>query len=469
MASPRITDNSHKSLVEASHRNKKSNKTQHEIHQYSVNLNKYMEKVSAAAKDGNMDLLKTLLSDDFYVKNTKEGIGYDAKYSVWTIIAVGLAANNRLDKLITLQMPSQYQRDVYRLHVSYALAKINQQNIAGKIAKFIKPIDVQTMTYRLVEGYLDGAYFDSAISLIFTITTEKEFQDARNCFVNYFIRNSLAPSKLYALSHLAIDDEKAKRFNLLTIAYLERYVSSAMLNRREESIGILFNSEEYKKYRIFIFVLVMKLAFHAERVYVQLWEDIKKKMKFIVELVSQANDLSEFKEMSTLLIDTFKKERDANLNEFKIMCQWEATLYPEDKNIAEREKTRYFDKKYSVLAYNQACEDFADFSEKNSLDKIYSWLCKAIVNHQMIFMQRFIISLHLSEKCFQTDAFTDSEKSFSSLKSIPHPEICEFFYIMLCQFKPAQRDNLRFFELKKNKQADWDEKQTKQNLKSNVR
>jgi hypothetical protein len=79
----------------------------------------------------------------------------------------------------------------------------------------------------------------------------------------------------------------------------------------------------------------------------------------------------------------------------------------------------------------------------------------------MKFLQRFIISLHLSEKCFQTEAFTDSEKSFSSLANIPNIEICEYFYMMLCQFKPQQRDSYRFFELKKNKLADCDEKQSR--------
>jgi hypothetical protein len=218
----------------------------------------------------------------------------------------------------------------------------------------------------------------------------------------------------------------------------------------------------------YIFKVVVSLTFHAERVYVQLTEDINKKMKFIVELVSEANDLSEFKEMSNLLIDAFKKEKDANLIEFKQMCQLEASLYPEDKNAFSREKARYFRKKDNVLSYNQTCEKFTNFSETNSLDKIYSWLCDAIIKHQMKFIQRFIISLHVNEKCFETDAFANSEKSFSSLTSIPNPEICEYFYMMLCQFKPNQRDNLRFFELKRNKRADWDEKQSHRNLHSNT-
>jgi hypothetical protein len=177
----------------------------------------------------------------------------------------------------------------------------------------------------------------------------------------------------------------------------------------------------------YIFKVVVSLTFHAERVYVQLTEDINKKMKFIVELVSEANDLSEFKEMSNLLIDAFKKEKDANLIEFKQMCQLEASLYPEDKNAFSREKARYFRKKDNVLSYNQTCEEFTNFSETNSLDKIYSWLCDAIIKHQMKFIQRFIISLHVNEKCFETDAFANSEKCFSSLTSIPNPEICEYF------------------------------------------
>jgi hypothetical protein len=459
MSSPRIPNKPQDKFTNAPYGNKKNKYPIDEINAYYVNLNDYLEKVGKAANDSSIDLLKTLLCDEFYAKPNRDIIGYDVKRAVWIQIAVGLAANNCLAQLISLQMPLEYRYDIFRDYVSHALAKKNQQNISAMLSEFIKPGNRVGLSRRLVEGYLEGKHFESAISLILTITTENEFNEARSCFVTYFINKGLGPNKLFAFSRLATDDGKAERFNLLTLAFLEKYVSAAMLHRREKSVENLFKTEDFKKYRKFIFNIVINLVFHAESVYVQLWEDIDTKMKFIVELVSEADDLSEFKEFSNLLIDAYKNAKANKLEDLKQMCRWEIILHPEDGNAREREKERFYSTRDKIDSYRQACEELASFSETNSLDKIYSWLCKAIVKHQMNFIQRFIISLHVSENCFNSNFFADSEKSFSTLKNIPNIEARTYFYMMLCQFKPNQRENIRFFELNKNKLESSDHKQ----------